>query len=97
MAKKEARMRESEIEQLWHAVLGCGSPLHAEGIDALITRLDRSRRHVERLGTRGLALLRLADDFLTAPAGTTLAERRWWLMRQVALAQRQRGVTGDQL
>ena len=88
-------MRESENELLWHAVLGCGSPLHVEGIDALITRIDRSRRHVERFDARSLALLRLADDFLAAPACTPLAERRWWLMRQVALAQRQRGVTGD--
>ncbi|MHB0939606.1 MAG: hypothetical protein ACYDCO_27235 [Armatimonadota bacterium] len=76
----------SETVKLRRAVLRCGSPWNVERVDRLIARCDLGRRYLVRLDEDGRHLLRLAESFLDSPAGTALAERRWWLMRHAALA-----------
>jgi len=90
-------MAETETDRLRRAVLRCRSPWHIVGVDALITRSDRGRRNAWRLDDAGRALLALAHAFLDSPADTPLAERRWWRLRQTAMAQQARSMAGDEL
>jgi len=64
----------------------CHSPWDVAGVDALITRCERSRNQPARLDKHGRGLLALVNSFLASPAGTPLAEHRWWLLRLAAMA-----------
>jgi len=79
-------MRMSETVKLRRAVLRCASPWNVERVDRLITRCDACHRYHKRLDADGRGLLELAEHFLASPAGTALAERRWWRLRHAALA-----------
>lgn len=76
----------TETVKLRRAVLRCGSPWNVGQVDRLIARCDAAQRNPARLDGDGRGLLELAEHFLDSPAGTALAERRWWLMRHAALA-----------
>jgi|GEM_PF-2235212 len=76
----------TETERLRRVVMGCRSPWDVAGVDALITRCERARKQPARLDDNCRGLLALADSFLASPAGTPLAERRWWLLRLAAIA-----------
>lgn len=78
-------IRMSETLKLRRAILRCASPWNVERVDRLTTRCEACRWY-RRLGDEGRNLLALAERFLESPAGSALAERRWWLLRHAALA-----------